>query len=510
MKKIEFTPELIRECVEKLIPEDELTPLTVGRAMKLPSFYSRLKACEEMYGTKYAALDSNLQSALVFRRLQQLFNIAWINPIWRRVFTDGGVCQTPCSMEEWQEIPISDKNSIRDFYTESRAGVVMPMHPGGFEIVASGGTSDGTPSETVYSLKELSHTYELAGDFIGNYMLNHYMTDFEPKWLITTLADYQMWSSGTMVGGVLQKVPGVNYIGAGPVAPAVFQRMMSYEGQKALMGISQGIAILSELGKGLGEKERASFRVAMYGSGVLSDKQRAELKDMYPNLSFLSYFAATQAEAIGLQLDAEKPYLASVPGLHLIEIVDKKGKWVKEGEEGELVVTRLHATEAPVFRFRIGDRMIRRPAIDTDLLKTSQFEFAGRSSDVIHIADTQYPAGLVFEAICKQFAKYRLFDLKAVADEYQFVNARSVRRLTLLVAVDMPSAAQGALIYMGGGRMLFMNGLIDALSVFNRGEANQYSLEKTNYQFDIRFVAKKSSEIFRTEVGKTPLLKDIL
>jgi phenylacetate-CoA ligase len=66
----------------------------------------------------------------------------------------------------------------------------------------------------------------------------------------TAAADYQMWSSGTMVGGVLQNVPGVNYIGAGPVSPAVLQQMFSYRGPKALMGISSSIALLAEFGPG--------------------------------------------------------------------------------------------------------------------------------------------------------------------------------------------------------------------------------------------------------------------
>lgn len=482
--------------------------------MALPSFYSKLKACEETYATEYAALDTDLQSAFVLRRLQQLTNIALLNPLWREKLAEAGVYCAPHSMEEWLQIPICDKDTVRNFFSGDRPGMVVPLSHGGFEIVASGGTSSGTPSETVYSLKELSYTYELAGDFIGKYMLSNYLVGDAPKWLITTLADYQMWSSGTMVGGVLQKVPGINYIGAGPVVPAVFQQIMSYEGPKALMGISQGIAVLSDLGRGLGEKERGSFKVAMYGSGVLPQKKRAELKRLYPNLSFLSYFAATQAEVIGLQIDAENPWLSSVPGLHLVEIVDKDGQWVKEGEEGELVVTRLHATEAPVLRFRIGDRMVRRPAIDTARLKTDQFELVGRSGDIIHIADTQYPAVLVFEAICKQFVRLQLFDLKVIADEYQFVNNRPLKQLTLFLAVDIPSAAQSAFVYRTGGvassRLLFIQGLIEALSVFNQGEANQYSLEKTGYQFEIRFAPKQSPEIFRTEVGKTPLLKDIL
>ena len=39
-----------------------------------------------------------------------------------------------------------------------------------------------------------------------------------------------------------------------------------------------------------------------------------------------------------------------------VEIVDDQGRWVAEGEEGELVVTRLLGHEAPFPRFKVGDR----------------------------------------------------------------------------------------------------------------------------------------------------------
>lgn len=509
----QFTTESIRKAVAELIPDNEWKPSTVEEVKNLPSFASIIGRCEKLFKKKYAAMDYQFQQELTLRRIQQLTHIALLNPLWKERISQGGLDEAPASFEEWQQIPVCDKSSMKDFFTGERPGMVVPIRDGGFEIVASGGTSSGCPSETVYSLAELHDTYRLAGDFIGHYMLKDYLAGDAPKWMITTLADYQMWSSGTMVGGVLQEIPGVNYIGAGPVVPAVFRQMMSYEGPKAIMGISQSIAFLTELGKGMDEEARGSLRVAMYGSGVLPQKKQAELKEMYPNLSILSYFAATQAEAIGLQLSAESPFLASVPGLHLIEVVDKNGRWVAEGEEGELVVTRLHATEAPVLRFRLGDRMVRRPVIDREDLKTEQFEFIGRTGDVIHLCDTQYPLPLVYESVCKEFTKAGLFDLHGAAHEYQFVNHRKMRSLTLLVAVDSPAPAEAAINYrmgLGGSRYLFIQALANSLSIFNQGEANPAALEKTGYQFIIRFVGKMSSEIFRTEVGKVPLLRDIL
>lgn len=508
-----LTLESIQEAVEHAIPKHEWQPQSIDEVALLPSFFDKIKALEAKYQQKYAALDSTLQDALTLRRVQQLTNIALLNPLWKERIEQSGLKEAPASFAEWQQIPICDKTSLNDFFVGTRPGMVVPINRGGFEIVATGGTSSGVPSETVYSLKELQDTYQIAGDFIGNYMLNRYLTGDAPKWMITTLADYQMWSSGTMVGGVLQSIPGVNYIGAGPVLPAVYQQMMSYEGPKAIMGISQSIAFLTELGIGLSEEARGSFRVAMYGSGVLSTKAQKDLKAMYPNVSILSYFAATQAETIGLQLSVDSPFLTSVPGLHFIEIVDKDGHWVAEGEEGELVVTRLHATEVPVLRFKLGDRMIRRPKIDRDDLKAEQFEFSGRSGDVIHLCDTQFPVSPVYNSLCNEFAKAKLFDLKDVAHEIQFLNHRKTKLLTLTIAVDNPESALMAIEYTlgnNGTRYLFMQALMNSLSIFNHGEATDRYLDKTGYDFSMKFVCKASAEIHRTELGKVPLLKDIL
>jgi len=314
-----------------------------------------------------------------------------------------------------------------------------------------------------------------------------------------------------MVGGVLASVPGVNYIGAGPVTAPVLEHMFSYPGPKALMGITAGIAILSELGAGMSQQAKESFRVALYGSGVLPQRNRAELQAVYPNLVILSYFAATQAETIGLQLRHDSPYLAAVPGLHLVEIVDEKGRWVAEGEEGELVVTRLHGLEAPLLRLKLGDRMIRRPRTDGPGLKTVQFEFAGRTGDILHLNDSQYSAARAYDALSEDLQKAVGLDLDAVAHEIQFVNHRENKTITLFASVD---DVQGLTYRMNaalgpyGVQHLFVHSLPRSLSLFNQGEANPASIEKTGYRFHITFVHRSSSEIERTAVGKVPLVRD--
>lgn len=497
--------------VSRLIPPEDLDPGSVKRVAEIPTFRSVMRECEKRLHTPYSEVGHAIQDALVLRRLQQLVNIARLNPQWRSRLAEVGVTAAPASYQEWQQLPLVDKDDQRRLFMDSRPGLVMPLARGGFEIVASGGTSSGLPTETVYSLRELNDTYRIAGAFLGTYMLDAYLTGDEPKWLFTTLADYQMWSSGTMVGGVLQNVPGVNYIGAGPVSSPVLEHMFSYTGPKALMGITAGIAILVELGATMNLPARESFRAALYGSGVLLERKRAELQVLYPNLAILSYFAATQAEAIGLQLRHTSPVLSAVPGLHLIEIVDENGHEVAEGEEGELVVTRLHAHEAPLLRLRVGDRMIRRPRTDGVGLQAQQFEFAGRTGDVLHVNDTQFSAPRTYSALCEELKASGVLDLCSAAHEVQFTNLREHKIITLTASVDdVPGTAYVADHVLGPRwvKQAFVRSLSRALSLFNDREADPAVIERSGYQFGIRFVPRASSEIERTGVGKVPLVRD--
>ncbi|MDJ0511018.1 MAG: hypothetical protein QNJ64_17445 [Crocosphaera sp.] len=513
MTQISVVDNSLETMVNQLITPEELQPKSIDDVVNLPSFAEKMNQCAKLCEQPYSEIDPSIQDTLVLRRLQQMVHTLKLNPLWKERIEQSGVKGIPHDFEEWQQLPISDKTVMSDFFMGERPGLVVPLNYGGFEIVASGGTSSGVPAEMVYSLRELHDTYKIAGDFIGKYMLKDYLTGDEPKWVATTLADFQLWSSGTMVGGVLQNIPGINYLGAGPVMKEVYHHIMSYQGPKAIMAISAGIAILSDLGVGLSQEARNSFRVAMYGSGMLPQRKQVELKQMYPNVEILSYFATVQNEAIGLQLKADSPNLAAVPGLHLIEIVDEEGRWVKEGEEGELVVTRLHGHETPFLRFKSGDKVIRRPNINGPGLKTQQFEFLGRSGDVIHLGDTQFPAPPTYTTLCRQLKENGLFDLEALAHETQFINHRTNKTLSLIAAVDEPKDLFIKLentLGAEGVKRLFVEALVSSLSIFNSGEANPHYIEKTGYRFEVKFVKRWSEEIYRTPLSKVPVIRDVV
>lgn len=503
-----------QNLLKTLFPADQMHPGSAEDVLKLPSFMSKLKQCEQLFGKPFAALDHETQQAVVMRRAYQLVEILKVNPLWQERLKQAGFEAPVKSVEDWQKLPMMEREDLHELYMGHRPGLVVGLEHGHFQIIASGGTSGGLPIETVYSITELRDTYALSGAFFDHQILPNYLKGNTPKWMVTTLSDYEMWSSGSMLGGVLQNIESVNFIHAGPMSPKIFNHMMSYEGPKSILGMSREIEGLADLAQGLDDYAKASFKLAFYGSGILQNKQQQRLKQTFPELEILSYFASNQAEAIGIQLTPDSP-LAAVPGLHLIEIVDQDGRWVDIGEEGELVITRLHAQHAPMLRMKLGDRMVRRAPVTSEQLNTQCFEFAGRSSDIIHLGESHYGAPVVLDRLDEALKALTGWSVKEQSFEIQFQNNRADKLLTLMVSSKdsretiLRKKDDGSVLTNQQIRSIFVKALGSALSLFDQTSAQLSALEGTIYRFAFEVVEPESEQIHRTGVNKTPLIKDI-
>ncbi|MEL6538017.1 MAG: hypothetical protein AAFQ98_21545, partial [Bacteroidota bacterium] len=442
----------ILSFVQQLIPAEEWGPKSVEELGQLPSFYQKIQRSCERLKTPYAELSHDLQDALVFRRLQQLVNTVRLNDLWKERLQKAGISGTVETFQEWQQIPLSDDDLLNTWFAGQRDGMVVPLNHGLFEIIASGGTTTEVPLETVFSLGELKETHRMVGDFLGRYVLKNHLLPTETKWVVNLYADYHVNSMGTLLGGGLQHIDGVNYIAAGPLGLQVYQHMMSYEGQKAILGTPQAIGGLYDMGMDLPQKVRESLRVAMYSSGFMPQKKLLELKLLYPHLTPLSYFSTAQTGMMGVELEEGASAMATVPGLHFVEVVDQHGQWVAEGEEGHLVVTRLLNHTAPLLRLRTKDRVIRLPRLNKPGLQTHQFAYAGRSGDIIKLSDFSFPARKVFDALANSLKISGVVDLKYLAYETQFLNHSSQKTLTLYASADDPIGLMNHLVYTLGAQ----------------------------------------------------------
>ena len=200
-----------------------------------------------------------------------------------------------------------------------------------------------------------------------------------------------------------------------------------------------------------------------------------------------------------------------MPGLHLVEVVGPDGRAVAEGEEGELVVTRLLGDQAPLLRYAVGDRVRRLPRIVTPALDTSSFAFVGRSGDFLHIGDTQYSAKRALTEVFARFREEVGVDLEEVAHETQWVNQRPTKELLLTLTVADPDGLRRRLatrLGAAGSSPVMAAAIVRSLSVFNSLEANPDALARSGYRFGLRLLPIDSPELVRTEVGKVPLLVD--
>ena len=495
-----------KELLKTVFPDFLFNPQSIQNIAQFPTFLSTIRYFERLTETYFDAIPFEIQNEFILKRLKQLIEICRVNPIWKERIDQAIGKEKLNDFETFSAIPLTDKEIYTDLFSGKRPGMIVPIENGNFQIANSGGTASGRSSEIVFSKKELRDTYRWAGNFIGKHIISRYMEEQQAKWIGTTLSDSQLWSSGTMVGGVLQEIPNVNYLGIGPMSAKIYQRIMQNPGQKGFMGIVRDIAMLVPYASELNDQQKDSLRIALYGSGCLPEKIKSDLKDIYQNLIILSFFAATQAETIGLQLNPESSILTAVPGLHLIEIVDKNGKWVQENEEGDLVVTRLFANEAPVLRYKLGDRVIRRPNYTSRFLNSIQFEYVGRSDDFISLINHQFYVPHFLTLLSKKLETDSIFSFNKIAEEFQFQINQNTETLNLIIAVSNLYEMKNQ---YDKHKDKICDIMIQSLIESDKKNTLSHSLfEKLKHkcQFNIHFVEKESSMIYRTDVGKTPLI----
>jgi hypothetical protein len=98
-----------------LIPDTEFNPGTADAVTRLPSFLSKIRAAEALAGAPFAETDALLQDALVLRRLGQMVETLRLNPRWAERIAGAGIKGPLESVEQWQAIPIADKQTMLRF-----------------------------------------------------------------------------------------------------------------------------------------------------------------------------------------------------------------------------------------------------------------------------------------------------------------------------------------------------------------------------------------------------------
>lgn len=114
-----------------------------------------------------------------------------------------------------------------------------------------------------------------------------------------------------------------------------------------------------------------NVQAVVTSSEVLTDEMRAIFQRVYGCKTYDSY---SGVEACALISETKSGHLLSSPDVGIIEVVGEEGRYISDGDSGELVCTGLLNVDQPLIRYRIKDRV---------RLSENQNEPGGRNMPVI-------------------------------------------------------------------------------------------------------------------------------
>ena len=244
------------------------------------------------------------------------------------------------SQEDFEKIPFSDKNNLRNSYPLGPEEKIVRIH-------SSSGTT-GTPVIIPYTAKDVddwavmfARCYETAG--ITN------------KDRIQITPGYGLWTAGIGFQAGCEKL-GAMAVPMGPGNTEKQLKMMIDLETTVLTATSSYALLLAEEIQKRGLKDQIKLKKGVFGSERWSDTMRKRIHDEL-GIELYDIYGLTEIYGPGIGITCEHN-----DGIHYwddyvyIEIIDPvTGDPVPDGEEGEIVITTLVKEGAPLLRFRTHD-----------------------------------------------------------------------------------------------------------------------------------------------------------
>jgi len=269
-------------------------------------------------------------------------------PYYRRLFADAGVAAAEIrAPADLARLPVSTRRTLQALPADEL--VAHGVDPGGLLAHLSSG-STGEPFTTRRTRLEHWHllafrlrVFQAFGDRLRGRRLGVWWLGREPQH--RPLATRLGLRRTTVISCMLP-------------ADEILARMRGHTFE-TLGGLPNTLGEVADL---MTDEDRAAMRPRVVFTAAetstpalrrrLSETFSAPVYDMYGTNEF--NVAAWQCPETGL-------YHVSDPTV-ILEVLDERGRPVREGEEGEVVGTNLHAFAMPFIRYRLDDVAVRGPA----------------------------------------------------------------------------------------------------------------------------------------------------
>ncbi|HOV13364.1 MAG TPA: phenylacetate--CoA ligase [Spirochaetota bacterium] len=297
-----------------------------------------------IWDTRYETMNGEEIEQFQLEKLQALLNRLYMNvPYYRRIFNEQGI--TPQEIKKLSDItklPFMDKEILR--MNQPYGLFAIPLR----EVVRFHSTSGttGNPIAVGYSKNDIKHWAELVARTLTGAGVNSHD-------VIQIAFEYGMFTGGLgfHYGGELV---GASIIPVSNINPDYqLQIMKDYKSTVLLSTPTMALSILNALENSKINKNELSLKIGIFGAEPWDENVRKRLEEGFNIKAYDTYGIS---EVIGPGIASECQYQS---GLHInedyfyAEVINPDTLEVlKDGEEGELVLSSLNKEAFPLIRYR--------------------------------------------------------------------------------------------------------------------------------------------------------------
>ncbi len=359
----------------------------------------------------------NLQVELLKEKIEYAYNNV---PFYKKKFDEYGINKSSIkTIEDIQKLPFTTKTDFRDNYPFGLFATDMKKI---VRIHSSSGTT-GKPTVVGYTKNDLDVWSELVAR-IASYAG---VTDED---IVHIAFGYGLFTGGFGLHYGLEKI-GAAIVPASSGNTKKQIMLMKDYGATVLVCTPSYALHIAEVAQneGLDVNKDLNLRIGMFGAEPWSNQMREKIEQA---LGVKAYDNYGLSEVMGPGVSGE---CEAQDGMHIAEdhfiaeiINPETGRWVKEGEYGELVITPLTKEALPVFRYRTRDitKLTSKPCSCGRTL-ARMYKPIGRTDDMLIIRGVN-----VFPSQIEEV----LFSIDGISPHYQIIIEREGALDTATVLVE--------------------------------------------------------------------------
>ncbi|MBA6153396.1 phenylacetate--CoA ligase family protein [Gelidibacter maritimus] len=293
------------------------------------------------------------------------------------------------SYDEFQKIPLMTKDIIREY----RNSLVNENYKKMSEVFRN--TSGGSTGEPVEFYKTEEQAHYGTGNYWHALHLNKVDINNKSINLWGAQRDMHNHKPSYNIKSYLNDITNLNTF---VLSDEIIQQYIKTINQIKPPFIKAYVHSIYDISKFINKnKIKIEFTPTIHcTTGPLYPEMRNEIRAAFNNAYVYNFYGSREVSAIATEIFNEKGLYVLYDNV-FVEILDDNDKPVKNGVEGNIVITTLNNDYMPLIRYKIGDRGIKGDDLIYGTLKLDNV--TGRTLGVIHKKDKSKIDGQFFTSL---------------------------------------------------------------------------------------------------------------